>query len=166
MHLWHLAIHPPVPSASNCSPRWDLMKMVGEIAFYSNATRQSQKWEVVWRKVMRDLLFNWIFSFYWCAQHRYFKTKIHKFRLFMSVAFAYSAHACVGFPQLLWALLTDVPWFWIAPRCEWKVCVLGSPTTYPQCISVFCQVTAGMDFWNTAPLIEGTSGWQIMHSWP
>lgn len=118
MCFWPLPIHPPVPSAWKCSPRRDLMKgMVGEITFYSNVTRQSQNWEVGWKRegVTKDVLFNLIFSFYWCAKFRYFKTSLiycrYKIQLF------YVCCVCL-LSRPAWVFPTDLWRFWIAPRCE------------------------------------------------
>lgn len=137
MCFWPLPIHPPVPSAWKCSPRRDLMKgMVGEIKFYSNVTRQSQNWEVGWKGVgVKDLLFDLIFSFCWCAKFGYFKTSLlycrYRIQLFNVCCVYLLSRPAWVFPTDLWR-------FWIAPRCEheWKVCVLGSPVTHPECISV------------------------------
>lgn len=79
----------------------------------------------------------------------------------MSVAFAYSAHACVGFPQLLWALLRCseiLNW----PEVRVKGVSLGKP--HPEGICVPCQVTAGMDFWNTAPP-DRRHQWSTNNAW-
>lgn len=98
--------------------------------------------------------------------NRYFKTysedtKIQVFH----VCCVYIFCPCLrGFPQLLWALLTDVRRFGIAPRCERKACVLGSPIQ-----RAFLSLARWLLGWTSGtqhPLIGGTSGRQIMHGWP
>lgn len=100
---------------------------------------------------MRDLLFSWISSFYWCAQYRYFKTyskdtQIQVFHVCCVCIFCPCLRgfspAPLGSPHRCSEILNY-------PEVRVKGVCPGKP--HPECISVSCQVTAGMDFWNTAP---------------
>lgn len=104
----------------NVQPKTRSAERSGGRDFYSNATKQSQKWEVERRRGGGwsgfTIQSNSLLVLMYISQKK--KTYLNIYKYSYKIQIWMSPHACVGFAYLPWVLPTDVWRLWIVRWCE------------------------------------------------